>query len=214
MAIASKLTSIGFIIGSFAIGILSYYLFAEQSKKEKKKHIEEIISQLINLVIFIWVGKILLNLSIFLSDPLSILAYPSDSSAFYFAIGLSSITFIYQSIRKKKEIIPIIEAFIPIFLISSFVYEFSQYVINDNATSFGYIILLGILIILFLFLNVSHKLLALVMVWSVGLLILSTIQPFVMVFGYIMEPWFIGLLFVMSTVIISFANRREKQTWQ
>lgn len=210
MAIASKLTSIGFIIGSFAIGILVYYLFTEQSKEEKKKQIEEITSQLINLVIFIWLGKILLNISIFLSDPLSILAYPSDSSAFYFAIGLSSITFVYQSIRKKKEIIPIIEAFIPIFFISSFVYEFSQYVINDNATSFGYIILLGILIILFQFLNVSHKLIALVLVWSVGLLILSTIQPFVMVFGYIMEPWFIGLLFVMNTLIISFAQRRER----
>lgn len=50
MAVASKLTTIGIIALGFAIGFFSFYLFSELSKEQKKKHIEELTSQLINFV--------------------------------------------------------------------------------------------------------------------------------------------------------------------
>ncbi|WP_010095622.1 hypothetical protein [Ornithinibacillus scapharcae] len=101
MALASKLTAISIIALSFAIGFISFYLLSDLSIKQKRKHIEELISQLINFVIFIWLGKILLHLFIFISDPLSILAYPSDSKAFYFAIVSITLLLLYKSNRKK-----------------------------------------------------------------------------------------------------------------
>lgn len=61
MAIASKLTSIGIIAFSFAIGFLSLYYFSDLTKDEKKKHLEELLSQIINFVLLIWLGKIILT---------------------------------------------------------------------------------------------------------------------------------------------------------
>ncbi|WP_010648806.1 MULTISPECIES: hypothetical protein [Oceanobacillus] len=100
MAIASKLTAIGIIALSFAVGFLSFYLLSDLTREQKKLQVEEIISQLFNFVIFIWIGKILINLSTFISDPLSILAYPSDSKSFYFAIVSIALMLLYKSKQK------------------------------------------------------------------------------------------------------------------
>lgn len=213
MAIASKLTAIGMIALSIAIGILTFYLFSDVTKEQKKKHIEEIISQLVNFVIFIWIGKIVLNLSVFISDPLSILAYPSDSESFYFATLCITVLLLYKSKRKNMLVLPLLESFVPIFLIGSFVYEFMQFIIADNKFAFGYLILLALLIGLFLFLRerMMSTMLIIVIVtfWSIGMIILGIIQPFVTVFGYIMELWFVGVFFITCVGSLTYKLRKR-----
>ncbi|WP_042150093.1 hypothetical protein [Paucisalibacillus sp. EB02] len=214
MSIASKLTTIGIIAFSIAIGFLSFYLFSNNdlTKDQKKKHIEEIMSHLINFIIFIWVGKIVLNLTIFISDPLSILAYPSNSKAFYFATVLTAILLLYKSKRKNMMVLPLLESFVHVFLIGSFVYEFIQFVIEDNRFAFGNLILIALLIGLYFFLRERMKVRMLLMVmvtaWSIGMILLGIIQPFVTVFGYIMAPWFVGVFFI--TCVISLAYKIRK----
>ncbi|WP_047986452.1 hypothetical protein [Ornithinibacillus californiensis] len=213
MAIASKLTAIGIITLSLAIGFLFFYIYSDLKKGQKKKHIEELTSQLINFVIFIWLGKIVLNLSTFLSDPLSVLAYPSDSKAFYFAIVLIALLLLYKSKRKNMKVLPLLESFVQLFLISSFVYEFIQLVVEDNSYAFGYVILLAILIGIFFFLrerlNVIILLIILVTAWSVGMVSLALIQPFVTVFGYMMAPWFVGVIFITSIGGLTYKLRKR-----
>lgn len=213
MAITSKLTAIGIIALSLAIGFLSFYLFSELSKEQKKKHMEELTSQLVNFVIFIWLGKIVLNFSIFITDPLSILAYPSDSKAFYFAIVLIALLLLYKSKRKNLNVLPLMESFAHIFLISSFVYEFIQLVIEDNPYAFGYFILLAILTGIFFFfrehMTITMLLMILVTAWSIGMIVLAFVQPFVTVFGYIMAPWFVGVIFIMSIGSLTYKLRKR-----
>jgi hypothetical protein len=213
MAIASKLMAIGMIALSLAIGFLSFFLFSDLTKEERKKHIEEITSQIINFVVFIWLGKIVLNLSVFISDPLSILAYPSDSNAFYFAIVLVALLLLYQSKRKNMNVLPLMESFVHIFLISSFVYEFIQFVTVDNRYAFGYLILLAILIGVFFILrermSISILLMIQVTVYSIGMIILSFVQPFITVFGYMIAPWFVGVFFVMSIGGLTYKLRKR-----
>ena len=209
MAVVSKLISIGLIVVSFAIGIIIFYIMSELSEEEKKAYISEITSQLINLVLFIWLAKIVLNFSVFIADPLTILAYPSDSTAFYLAIGLTTVWFFITSIRKKKEILPLIESFVPIFLVSSFVYEFIQYVIYQHRYSFGYLILLGMLILLYYLVKTRYSFLLYVAIWSIGMIILAIVQPYVTVFGYMMAPWFIGSLFLAILFIYIYEQRRR-----
>ena len=212
MAIASKLTAIGIIALSFAVGFLSFYLLSDLTREQKKLQVEEIISQLFNFVIFIWIGKILINLSTFISDPLSILAYPSDSKSFYFAIVSIALMLLYKSKQKNMQVIPLLDSFVHLFLISSFVYEFIQFVVVDNFYALGYLILLSILIAIFFLLRerfTTLKILTvIVIVWSIGMLILGFVQPFVTVFGYIMAPWFVGLFLVMSVGILTYKIRR------
>ncbi|GGA71966.1 hypothetical protein [Ornithinibacillus halotolerans] len=211
MAITSKLTAIGIIALSLTIGFLSFYLLRDLPKEEKKKHLEELTSQLINFVLFIWLGKIILNISIFISDPLSVLAYPSDSKAFYLATVLLSFLLVYKTKRKNLEVLPILESFVHVFLISSFVYEFIQLVIEENRYALGYLVLLALLIGLFFFLTerftVPILLIIITSIWSVGMLVLLYVQPFVTVFGYMMTPWFVMLFSITSVGSLTYKIR-------
>src|SRR5690625_1193530 len=90
------LTLIAIIVMIFIIGLMFFYLTRPLSHVEIKQQIEEVISLLINFVIFIWIGKIVFRFSIFIEDPLAILAYPSDSSAFYVASLLIVVNIVYK----------------------------------------------------------------------------------------------------------------------
>lgn len=211
-AIVSKLTSISMIVISIMAGLISYYMMSDIQKEQKKKQIEEITSQLINFVIFIILGKIILNFSVFTSDPMAILAYPSDSSAFYLAVLFSALFLFYKSKRGQMDVLVFLQTFTQVFLVASFLYEFIQYVWNNNPYSLGSMILLAILIVSFLFLHglTTHTLLTVMLVgWSLGMFILTIIQPYVTVFGYMIEPWFLGVFFIISLTINIF-NQRKK----
>src|SRR5690625_3451826 len=103
MVIASRVASIGIIIVSLAIGLITFYILNDLPKEKKKKYMEEFISQLVNFIIFIWVGKILLNISLFIQDPLAVLAYPGDSGAFYLAVLFTAIIAVYKKIYKSLD---------------------------------------------------------------------------------------------------------------
>lgn len=207
MAIASKLITIGIIAASFLVGMLSLFIMSNLPAKIKKKHMAEIISQLINFVLFMWAGKIILNLSSFLSDPLTILAYPANSTAFYFAVFASVFLLIYKDKQKKLELGPFMDSFVHVFLVASFIYEFLEIILKDSVFAFGYLLLLSVLMLLYFFLRERLQIKLLLMIfltgWSLGIIILSFIQPFVTVFGYIMEPWFIGIFFITILVLFN-----------
>lgn len=212
MAITSKLIPISILIASLAVGIISFYIMSDLSKEQKKQRTDELISQLINFVIFIWLAKIILNISIFIEGPVAILAYPSGSDAFYLAVLFTALLLVYKAKRKQMEVFAFIESFLHVFLVGSFVYEFIQLIWFNNANAFGYLLLLAILLIMFFSLrsHLKRSLVILVILfgWSAGILVLSFILPFVTVFGYIMEPWFIGLFFVINLFIIILKRRR------
>ncbi len=215
MVDTTKLISIFITFSSICGGILAFYMLSELTKEQKKRHIKEITSQLINFVLFIWVGKIILNFPLFISDPMAILAYPGDSSAFYLAVLFSSLYLFYKSQRGQMNMnmMVFIQSFIFVFLIASFLYEFMQLAWYDNTFSFGYMVLLGILLVLFLTAQGrigSHTLIgALLIGWSLGIYIIATIQPFVTVFGYMMAPWFVGLFFAVSFTHLILNQRKS-----
>src|SRR5690625_2033417 len=121
--VADKLMFIGIIIISILAGLVFYLMTSNLSKEHKKAQLEEMFSQLVNFIIFIWIGKIILNFSIFIDDPLAILAYPSNSEAFYLAVLFSAILLFYKSWQKKFDVLQFITSFLPVFLMASFMYD-------------------------------------------------------------------------------------------
>src|SRR5699024_12123600 len=77
---------IAHIAGSFIAGFIFFYLMSALPKAKKKQQAEEDTSLLLNLVINIWIGKILLNFFVFIKVPLPVLAYPSNSHTFYLSV--------------------------------------------------------------------------------------------------------------------------------
>ncbi|HLS59574.1 MAG TPA: hypothetical protein VK044_00390 [Virgibacillus sp.] len=207
MASAQVLTSIAIIVMSFIIGLMFFYLTSPLSHVERKQQIEEVISLLINFVIFIWIGKIVVRFSIFIEDPLAILAYPSDSSAFYVASLLIVVNIVYKMKRHQFDAESLMRTFVPVFLVSSFVYEFIEMVWQGNVYSWLYLGLLMVLLLLFLVgsnqLSETRMSYLLVLIWTTGQLVLTFIEPFATVFGFIMTQWYlIGLLVLFSGLLI------------
>lgn len=213
MAVQSKLLEIGILVSSLAVGLLAFYLLSDSPKAEKKKQMDDMISQMINFILLIWLGKIIMNFSLFLSDPLAVLAYPSDTDAFYTAVILMTIWLLVQSRRNKLKVFPLIVSFIPVFLVSSFFYEFIEWTAYDNPFAIGNLILFAVLIGLYFFLkerlDEAMLLFILITAWSFGLVFMMTFQPFITIFGYIVGFEFVGLFFVISDGILIYRFRKK-----
>lgn len=210
--VVSKLISIGIIVISMMIGLLSFLIFSDESIADRKKLLHELTSQIINFIIFLWIGKVLWNLSIFISDPMAVIAYPSNSEAFYLAVLFIVLLLFYKSYRKQMELIPFLDSSLHVFFVSSFVYEFIQLVWENHTYNFGYLILLAVLLVGYFFLRDRLNKIVLIMTmlvgWSFGVFLLFIIQPFVTVFGYMLEPWFVAALLIVSFLIIIFKCRK------
>lgn len=215
MVITNVMLAAAEVVISFLAGAGGFYLFSERSGKEKKVLLENILSSLINFVLFIWLSKVILNFPSFIKEPLTILAYPGTAGTFYLAFIFSAGLFLYQSKKKNAGQRDFIKVFSFVFLITSLVYELIQFTWNNDENSFGYLLLLSIILIIFLIFEkrVKARLLVMVMIvlWSGGILLLDSIYPVVTVFGYIMRPVFVILFFVIGNLIVFFTVGKEEE---
>lgn len=215
MIITEALISMVIIAVSLMFGMLSFILVSTLSRGQKKEQMEELMSQFINLIIFMWMAKILLNLDDFIKDPLVILAYPSDSLAFYIAVLLMTGFLVYKMRKGKTNLHIFLETFITVFLTSSIMYEFICFVREDNLYSFAYLTLLIIILIIFLLFQDRMKNGALMtltlLLWSVGIIVLAGIYPGAAVFGYTIRIWFVVLMFTAGISIIHFTKRKAAE---
>lgn len=210
MAITSKLLFFGIVAFSFLAGVIAFCFLSEQPKEQKKREIDEVITALLNFVIFMIIGKVLINWRIFIDDPLAVLAYPSNSSAFYLAVLFSIVLLVYKSKYKQLHFIGLSAAFLPIFLSAIFLYEFIQFVWKNNSLSLGNMLIAGLILVLYLYLRERLKsvnlVLALLTGWSAGMLILSYFQPFITIFGFIVARWFVLAFMVLGIVVMMKRN--------
>lgn len=208
-AIISMLIKISSILSGAAV----FYWISDLAKEQKKKRAEEALSQIVNFVLFIWLSKILLNLPLLLSDPLAVLAYPSDSRAFYLAVFFSAASLFYGMKSGRIKGWPLLHTLLHILLPASFFYEFARLAWYDDSYAFGNVLLYAVLLALFLLLNnrVSPYAIGSVLltVWAAGLFLISSVQSYASVYGYGMAPWFIATLFAAGHLLIVFNSRRR-----
>ncbi|MGD6940566.1 hypothetical protein ACQCT6_00835 [Cytobacillus gottheilii] len=210
MAITSNLLFFGIVTFSFLAGVIAFYFLSEQSKEQKKKELDEVITALLNFVIFMIIGKVLINWRIFIDDPLAVLAYPSNSSAFYLAVLFSIVLIVYKSKYKQLPFVGFSAAFLHIFLSATFLYEFIQLVWKNNSLSLGNMIIAGLVLVLYFYLRERLKsvnlVCALLIGWSAGMLILSYFQPFITIFGFIVASWFVLVFLVLGLAVMIIRN--------
>src|SRR5699024_3233903 len=208
MVITETLISAVILGVSGVFGSIIYFMMNSSSKSEKRGTLEELLSQFINLMIFIYIIKIILNLDIFLADPMAVLAYPSDSTVFYSAIVLTGFMIIYK-IKGKLDLGRFLDGLITLFLTSSMMYEFIHFIIYDDTYAFVYFIVLSVVFLVFymLYNRVEKKniLIIAVLLWTPAIIIMSTVYGTATVFDYTMQPWFGVLLAAGGILLILFA---------
>lgn len=205
-------------IFSILSGLAVFYLVSNLAKEQKKKQVADAFSHIINFVLFVWLSKILLNLSLFFSDPLAMLAYPSNSKAFYLAIFFSAAMLFYNTKRDGILNWQIIQTLVYAILPALFFYEFVELALFEDRYALGNLILYAVLLMVFLMLNerVSSGTVGSVLlsVWTAGVLLISAIQSSSSAFGYALDPWFIILLFMVGHVLLLLSIRRRRTTYE
>lgn len=209
MVITETLISAVILAVSAVFGSIIYIMLNEAAKSKKKKILEELLSQFINLIIFIYIIKIILNLDVFLEDPLAVLAYPSDSAVFYASLVITAAVIIYKNLKGRLDLKEFSDGMITLFLTSSMMYEFIHFIIYDDTYAFVYFIVLAVLFLVFYVLynriEKRYLLITAVLSWTVGIVVLFFVYGTATAFGYTMRPWFAVLLAAGVTVLITTA---------
>lgn len=202
-------------IVSIGLGFIVFYVFSNLGKDQKINLIRETLSQIINFVLFIWLSKSLLNLSLLFRDPLAMLAYPSGSKAFYLALLFSAGLIFYSHRKGRIDGWPFVESLWFTLLPAAFFYEFIRLIWSGDIYAFGGIILYGIMLIAFLGMGEKIPQLVassiLIALWTSGMMLGVLTQTYPTTFGYVIEPWFIFLFFTISQTMI-YLNYKRRDT--
>lgn len=212
LASTSIFISIAIMIVSFIGGLSFFYVSSYQPRKVKKQQLDQLMSFLINYIIYIWIGKVLAHFTTFIKDPLAVLAYPSNSTAFYYATILIVVHLLYRMRHKKAEMFIVLQTSLPVFLSASFLYEFLQVIVAKNQISWGYLTLLMVFILLYLFMqgkgSIRNRSLIIFYMWIFGQFLLSFYSN-ITIFDYMISPIFLICLFVIVLFFQMF-NRKGK----
>lgn len=206
MASTTIMVSIAILIVSTAGAMGLYYISFNISKKEKKQHLEIVTSYGIQFVIYMWIGKVLVSLPKAIADPLSVLAYPGDSWAFYTATFLTLLHLLIQSKRQKVQPKQLFQGFVPIFFFASFIYEFIQISVEGTPLNVYFLGITAITLVM-MFVYQTKEMAAvgswLMIVWAAGSSLLGFIEGYVVIFDYVLQSWyFIALTFLFIGVLV------------
>lgn len=206
------LTFLLILIASFIAGLLFTYTTSIASKAKGKKQIDEIISIVINLVVYIWIGKILANLSLFIKDPFAVLAYPSNGSALAIALVLLTLHILYKIWFKKENMMPIIKLMLPVFIASAFMYEFLQMTVMGNKSHWMQVLLYAVLLLIYVLLQEGVlRNWILIYSWLLVQLYFTITKSYTTVFQYSLSLKFVIILFIIAMIGL-FLNRRRSHS--
>ncbi|MEI3612140.1 hypothetical protein [Pseudogracilibacillus sp. SO30301A] len=213
MPSTTMMMSIGILVISFILGILFYLLITNEDKERKKKHAENILSLLINFILYIWIGKVVIHMNLFVQDPLAVLAYPSDSRAFYIASVLIMVNIYYLTTKKGLDARHLFNTFVPVFIATSFIFEFTQLVIykHDNLLPILFLWMLLLIGYVFVYGKWANTLVNVIFATAslIILFILTLLKDTVTFFGYMISPFYFISLLILVFIIIVYSNRRK-----
>ncbi|GGD23315.1 hypothetical protein GCM10011389_33800 [Pontibacillus salipaludis] len=132
---------------SLVSGVLLFMMTSPFSKSETRKALSGISDLFVWLLIFIWVGKVLLKWEAFWKDPISILIYPSNHQALYIGLLLTLFLSLWRyGYRKGAQVIG--KSFVLIVNYALFVYSFMAIIWTSSGMVYlGELVLAGVLVI-------------------------------------------------------------------
>lgn len=208
MQYSQVLISIGILVISFLAGLAFNYTIATKSKPEKKAEMNTLISFVINFVLFIWLGKVLINLPLLFSDPFVVLARPSDSKAFYVAVGLIMINVIYHKLKHKLDVMELLHNFLVFFIAASFMNEFIKIIVLGNSNTWEYLTFLLVMIIVIVLIydqiTRNHFIYLISAIWLIGQFVLGFISSYIIVFTYLISNVFLIVCFIGLLILIGY----------
>jgi hypothetical protein len=208
------LKTVGLMTLSLGASMALFYILNNNEKTVKKRQLEELFNYIIQFIIYIWISKIIVFLPKFIHDPLSVLAYPSDSRAFYLAHFFIAFHLLYKARKKAVNVQLLLEVFAFVWLGALFMYEFFG-IITQNQTFDPYFIEVMGLLLLFILLYEKIPLplrdYGTLFIWSLFSLVISLVNGYVVLFGYLILPAYFTLLCCLFALGTWYHGRHIKQ---
>ncbi|KGX84960.1 hypothetical protein [Pontibacillus litoralis] len=210
--------SLAIFIGSIVTALLIFFIISPFSKQETKKYINETITLLMTYIVFTWIGKVIMNLNRFVTDPLSVLAFPSDHQAFYLA---TLCTLIYSLIRYRNSMnaMKVAISFLYVCVIGSFLYHFTNILLQQqpHPVHIGEVVLYGFLFTVVLSfqprLTYRNTLITFLLAVGLGNLFIHMIGKQSFLFLYVIDVWF-WIAWLAGSIIILFQTKQVKKCQQ
>lgn len=198
-------SSLIIVLISFIIGTLFFYLTSPDERKTKKQNLTTITDFLLVYMVSIIGAKIVLHFDIFLKNPIVVLAFPSNSHAYYLA-SIVMVGYLFWLVKRKKlDIIGFFESFIRVALAAGFLSLFAQLVLTTDVVSIYQLGLYVILLVSWLGLQdkVSSNYLVLITMSAWGLVhAVITWLDATQLFGFFLAPWFYLLIGLTSVFLL------------
>ncbi len=191
MTWTSAIEHIVILLASFAIGIAAYIGISKETFKVKKKRLDWLFSITIQLVIYIWIAKVIVLFNLVIKDPFAVLAYPSNATILYLALIFTSI---HIAVHIKKNVLPVnemVEVFVPVLLSTQFIYVCIQLLQTGRIGFFINAAIVMVLLLIYITVDRVHTFRGSVMMflaWAVGRIILSIVYAHKTLFGYLVSP--------------------------
>lgn len=191
MTWTSAIEHIVILLASFAIGVAAYIGMDTETFKVKRKRLDWLLSITIQLVIYIWIAKVLVLFNLVIKDPVAVLAYPSNATILYVALIFTSI---HIAVHIKKNVLPVnamVEVFVPVLLSTQFIYVCIQ-LLQTGRTGF-FINAAIIMVLLLMYITVDQLRtfrgsVTIFITWAVAKIILSIGFAHKTLFGYLVSP--------------------------
>ncbi|KGP71233.1 hypothetical protein [Pontibacillus yanchengensis] len=192
-----------FLAVSLLLGVILFQVLSPFSKSYVKQLTNELSSFFFAFVVSIWLAKIVVNIGTFMNDPRAVLAYPSNSNAFYLAFVFIlpySMLYVYRRNLNRNHIGI---ALFYVFILASIFYEFANIVVDQNVAV--HVIQLGILVVTLIVLLSSQYFLTRlslyisITVFTIGYLIVASIFAQTHILLYTVDTWF----WIISLMVVS-----------
>ncbi|SDE58315.1 hypothetical protein SAMN04488126_11252 [Bhargavaea beijingensis] len=204
----AQMTTIGILVSSLGAGAWLVALLSD-----KKGQLSHAISIIADFLIFLWASKLALNVHHLIREPVAVLSRPADSAAFYTASLLTGIILVFRIWRDRSD--PGILLFLlRLWFLSSFLFEFTEFVIGSHPANLINLFLYGGLSLFSVrkALPPDRLMVMSLLLWAAGGLSTLLIQPVLTMFGFLISPW----IFLMFTVMAASAIKllwKEGTLW-
>lgn len=198
-------TSLLLLVASFVIGILFFWLTSPMEKKEKNDQIDHVTSILLTFILVLIGSKIILKWSLFIDDPIAVLAFPSESTSFYIAFVGLLLYVGYLFKVKNKSMVNMSLSFFIVFLMSSFSFLIGQLLVMKTDVSIIELSVHFLLLILWLLLQTKLRnqyLVGMMIIIFGGTKLVLSFYKTMFVFTFPLHSWFYLSLVVLGIVLL------------
>ncbi|SDC32098.1 hypothetical protein SAMN05421734_106139 [Pelagirhabdus alkalitolerans] len=195
---------------SLGLGVGFFWFTSPFETHLKKRHLNYLVDLIITFIIAMIISKMILHIELVFTDPIAVLAYPSDSRAFYMATAVLFI-FIYRHIKQGNynggEFLNTSVRFI---LSAHFFSLFGSLILTTQYVS---IVQLSIHLLLLMAIVIwpkvfdHHFMAVIVIVWGLGQAFASLFDTMVL-FGFYVSSIYYVLIGLIGLVYIYVVKRK------